>query len=207
VLLGAGAFATNIVLGLVVTLVVVVWWLAVGRIRPATGAIPAFAPLAGVLHASPALPLLAGFFLQEVWTATVAGAVSGAVLVVTSLVGRSSSLIDVAWQTLAAPLAAPGPVAAPTLALAVRAAAIIAAWAAAAALSSLGARRGTRGGALVGMLAGLALIAVALGPWVTAGSRMDPSTLIQLGVASILVIVVVALGPPLPTGIDDDQEA
>jgi len=207
VLLAAGAFATNIVLGIVVTLLGGGWWIAVGRTRPAAGAMPAFAPLAGVLHASPALPLLTGFFIEGTWAAAAAGAVSGAVLVVTSLLGRSAMLADVAWPALVAPLAAPGPAAVPALAVALRGLAIVAAWAAAAALSSLGARRGTRGGALAGMVAGLAVIAGSLGPWVTAGSRMDPSALLQVGLASILVVAVVALGPPIPAGADDDQEA
>jgi hypothetical protein len=55
------------------------------------------------------------------------------------------------------------------------------------------------------MLAGLLIIAGSLGPWVTGGSRMEPWTLLQLGLASILVIVVVSLGPPVASGDSDDQ--
>jgi hypothetical protein len=64
-------------------------------------------------------------------------------------------------------------------------------------LSALGARLGTRLGALVGASAALVLCAAALGPWMTVGSRMAPAALLQMGVASILVVVVVILGPPV----------
>jgi eukaryotic-like serine/threonine-protein kinase len=205
VLLAAGAFATSVPLGLVVTVIAGAWWFAVGRTRPAAGAVPAFAPLAGVLRASPAVPLLAGFFLDGVWPAAAAGAMSGLVLVVTSLAGRSAALAEVAWPALVAPLAAPGPAAPLSAAVFARAAAIVVAWAAAAALSSLGARRGTRLGALTGMLAGLAVTAGSLGPWVTGGSRMPGWALLQLGVASILVVVVVVLGPPVAPDEADDR--
>jgi len=204
VLLAAGAFAIGIPLGLAATVVAAAWWIAVGRTRPAAGATPVFAPLAGVARVSPAVPLLAGFFLEGVWPAAAAGAMSGLVLVVTSLAGRSTALAEVAWPTLAAPLSAPGIGVPLTGALLLRCSAIVIAWAAAAALSSLGARRGTRLGALTGMAAGLVLIAGSLGPWVTGGSRMEPWALIQVGLASILVVVVVALGPPVAGGDSDD---
>jgi hypothetical protein len=85
-----------------------------------------------------------------------------------------------------------------------RAGALIAAWTVAATLSSLGARRGTRLGALSGMVAGLVVMAGSLGPWVTGGSQMPGGALLQLGLASILVVVVVALGPPVAPDATDD---
>jgi hypothetical protein len=188
-----------------VTLTAVAWWFAVARLRPAVGALPVFAPLAGVLRVSPAVPLLAGFFLEGVWPAAAAGAMSGLVLVVTSLASRGAVLAEVTWPALVAPLAAPGPGAPLTIVVVARAAVIVVAWGAAAALSSVGARRGTRLGALSGMLGGLVIIAGSLGPWVTGGSRMEPWTLLQLGLASILVIVVVSLGPPVASGETDEQ--
>jgi serine/threonine-protein kinase len=206
VLLAAGAFATSPMLGVAVAIVAAVWWILVGRLRPGAGAVPAFAPLAGVLHASPALPVLSGFFLG-VWESAAAGAMSGVVLVVASLAGRSAALPDVAWQALAYPLAAPGPAVPLTTSLLVRCGAIVLAWAAAGALSSLGARHGSRLGALTGMAAALVVIAGALGPWVTGGSRIGLPVLLQIGIASILVVVVVVLGPPAYAGDDDDREA
>jgi hypothetical protein len=191
-------------LGLIVTTVAAAWWVAVARTHPAAGATPAFAPLAGVLHVSPALPLLAGFFLEGIWPAAAAGAMSGLVLVVTSLVGRSATLADVAWPALVAPLAAPGPAAALTAQVALRAVVIVVAWTAAATVSCLGARRGTRLGALTGMLGGLAIMAGSMGPWVTGGSRMQGWALLQLGLASILMIAVVVLGPPVASGDADE---
>jgi eukaryotic-like serine/threonine-protein kinase len=205
-LLTAGGFATSVPLGLIVAVVGGLWWFAVARVRPAAGATPVFAPLAGVARVSPALPVLAGFFVDGVWEAAAAGAMSGLIVVLTSLVGRSASLIEVAWPALVAPLAGPGPGAAPSGATLVRAGAIVFAWGAAAALSSLGARRGTRLGALTGAAAGLIVCSTALGPWMTSGSRMDPGALLQLSLASILVLVVVALGPPVQAGDADDWE-
>jgi hypothetical protein len=206
-LLAAGAFATNVWLGMAVTVVAGAWWLAVERARPGAGAVPAFAPLAGVLRVSPALPLLAGYFADGVWAATAAGAMSGLVLVVTSVASRGADLALVTWPALVAPLAAPGPGSALTTGLLLRGAAIVAAWALAAALSALGARRGTRGAAVLSMLAGVAAIAGALGPWVTGGSRLDGSMVVQIALASILVGVVVALGPPVGSGDAGDREA
>jgi hypothetical protein len=206
-LLAAGAFATGPWLGLVVTVLAGAWWLAVGRMRPGAGAAPVFAPLAGVLRVSPAVPLLAGYFVDRVWAAAAAGAMSGLVLAATSVVSRGADLASVSWPALVAPLAAPGPVAPPATGLLVHAAAVVAAWALAATLSALGARRGTRPAALLGMLGGMVVIAGALGPWVTGGSRLEGSVLVQIALASILVVVVVALGPPVSSGDAGDREA
>lgn len=205
VLLTAGAFATSIALGVGVGVVGVLWWLTVGRLRPAAGSMPVLAPLAGVTGVSPAMPLLAGFFLDGVWTAGAAGAMSGLVMVVSSIVSRGQALVDVAWPALIAPLAAPAPVATLGADVLLRSVAIVVAWGVAAMLSSLGARRGTRLGATLGALAGLAVCAGALGPWVTGGSRMGPAALLQIGLASILVTVVIALGPPVQSAETDDE--
>jgi serine/threonine-protein kinase len=207
VLLAAGAFAAGVPLGAAVAVTAAAWWMAVGRIRPAAGALPAFAPLAGVLRVSPALPLLSGFFIDGLWPATAAGAMSGLVLVVTSIAGRAAILAEVQWPALVAPLGAPGAVGPLSTDALLRSAAIVVSWGAAAALSSLGARRGTRLGAVAGMAAGLLLMAGSLGPWVTGGSQMDQAALLQLLLASILVVVVVALGPPVSSGDAGDREA
>lgn len=206
VVLSAGAFRIGWPLGLAVALAGALWWVAVGRTRAGAGALPVFAPVAGVLHTSPALPVLAGFFIEGVWTAGVASAAAGLVMVVVSIVSGSVVMADVAWPALVDPLSAPWPVGALTGAVLLRGAVIVFAWGLAGALSALGARRGTRLGALTGALAGLAVCAAALGPWMTVGSRMDPGALLQMGIASILVIAVVALGPPVRAGDTDDQD-
>jgi hypothetical protein len=171
------------------------------------GAVPVFAPLAGVLRLSPALPVLAGFFLSGLWEAAAAGAMSGLVLAVVSLAGGSASLTDVAWPALIAPLAAPGPGTFPELGTILRAGAITLAWALAALATSAGARRGTRAGALAGAVVGLALCGAAIGPWMTGGSQMDAGALVQIGLASILVLAVIAAGPPVRGADEDDREA
>ncbi|HEY5549372.1 MAG TPA: protein kinase [Coriobacteriia bacterium] len=206
VVLAAGAFSIWWAYGLAVALTGALWWAMVGRGHAGAGAVPVFAPLAGVLHASPAVPVLAGFFLDGVWVSGAAGAGAGAIMVLTSIVSRGASLADVAWPALVAPLSAPWPSGAPAGAEALRAVVTVAAWGVAGVASSLGARRGTRLGALTGAVGAIAICAAALGPWMTVGSRMAPTALIQLGIASILVLVVIALGPPLQSGDADDQD-
>ncbi len=206
VVLSAGAFRVGWPLGLAVALAGALWWAAVGRAHAGAGALPAFAPLAGVLRASPALPALAGFFLDGVWVAGAASAAAGLVMVVTSIVSRGAVLADVAWPALVDPLSARCPAEGLALAVALRAAVVVLAWGLAGILSALGARRGTRLGALTGAFAGLFVCAAALGPWMTVGSRMPSAALLQVGVASILVVVVVALGPPVQAGDTDDWD-
>lgn len=207
VLLAAGAFATSPLVGAAVSVIGALWWYGVARVRPAAGAAPVFAPLAGVLRMSPVVPVLSGFFLAGLWEAAAAGAMSGLVLVFVSLAGGSLSLLDVAWPALIAPLAAPGPATTLDMGTILRAATIVGAWAVAAVLSSVGARRGTRGGALAGALCGLVVCGAAVGPWMTGGSQMDTGTLMQVGLASILVMAVIAAGPPVRSSEEDDQEA
>jgi hypothetical protein len=206
VVLTAGAFAIAWPLGLAVALAGALWWVALGRTHPGAGATPLFAPLAGVLHASPALPIIAGFFLEGVWVAGAASAAAGLVMVATSVVSRAGVLADVAWPALVAPLSAPWPAGALTASVALRGAVTVLAWGLAGVLSALGSRRGTRLGALVGAAAGLAVCASALGPWMTVGSRMAPAALLQMGIASILVVVIVILGPPVRAGDSQDLE-
>jgi hypothetical protein len=169
--------------------------------------VPVLAPLAGALGVSPSVPLLAGFFSEGVWSAAAAGAMSGLVLVLTSATWRAASLVQVPWRALAEPLAASGPAKWLDTGLIVGGVAIVLAWGAAAAISALGARTGTRLGAVSGMAVGLLIMAGALGPWVTDGSQMESVALLQLGLASILVLVVVVLGPPVATGDVGDREA
>jgi serine/threonine-protein kinase len=197
VVLAAGAFRIGLPLGFGVALFGALWWVAMGRTRPGPASAPVFAPLAGVLHASPALPVLAGFFIEGVWAAGAAAAAAGLVMVAASVVSRAGVLADVAWPALVAPLSAPWPGGGITTSIALRGAVTVLAWGMAGVLSALGARLGTRLGALVGASAALVLCAAALGPWMTVGSRMAPAALLQMGVASILVVVVVILGPPV----------
>ncbi|HEY5516821.1 MAG TPA: protein kinase [Coriobacteriia bacterium] len=206
VVLAAGAFRIGWPLGLAVALAGALWWIALGRTRAGAGALPVFAPLAGVLRFSPALPVLAGFFIEGVWTTGAASAATGLVMVVFSIVSRSGVMADVAWPALVAPLSAPWPASGLTGAVLLRGAAAVLAWGVAGVLSALGAHRGTRLGALTGALAGLGVCAAALGPWMTVGSRMAPGALLQMGIASILVVAVVALGPPVRAGDTDDQD-
>jgi hypothetical protein len=206
VVLSAGAFRVGWPLGTAVALAGALWWAAVGRTRPGAGVLPVFAPLAGVLRASPALPALAGFFLDSIWAAGAASAAAGLVMVVTSIASRGNALAEVAWPALVDPLSARWPAGGVAGAVALRGAVVVLAWGLAGVLSAIGARRGTRLGAVTGAVAGLVTCAAALGPWMTVGSRMASAALMQVGIASILVAVVVALGPPVQAGDADDRD-
>jgi len=205
VLLAAGAFVATPWLGVGVAVVGALWWIAVGRTSPAAGALPAFAPAAGLLGLGPALPLLGGFFLGGVWTAGAAGLMSGLTV----------QLISAWWQTdsalgiLLAPLAIPSSGAPASLSDdVVHTVTVVLAFGLAGILAALGARRGTRLGAAAGSLAGLLVIAAASGPWVTGGTRLVPGEAIQLLLALILMGAVIALGPPMQTaGRADDRES
>jgi hypothetical protein len=186
VVLAAGAFAVSLPAGAAVAAVVALWWAAVGRTHPAAAAVPVFAPLAAIARLPFAVPVLAGFFLEGLWPAAAAGAgAGGAMVAVSALPGTATSL---AAASLGARF---------TGAWYLQSALLVVGFAAAAVLSSLGARRATRLGAAAGALVGLAAIAVAQVPWLTGGSQPTPATLLQLLLASILVGVVIALGPPV----------
>lgn len=203
VLVAAGGFSISPWLGALAGVIGAVWWAAIGRTRAAAGVVPAFAPPAAVLGMGGALPLLAGFFIDGVWAAAAGGAAGGAVLALV----RAGALASGRWDAaaiVAAPLTAiaRAPWPATSLPLAVTALA----WGLAAASTAVGVRRGTRLGAAAGALGGLLAVACGSSPYVTGGSRWDPQSLIQIALASILIAVVIVLGPPLPADAGDADE-
>jgi serine/threonine-protein kinase len=198
VLAAAGAFAYSVVVGLVVSVVATGWWLAVGRRRPGVGVFPALAPLLGALGLAPALPLLAGFFVDDVWAAAAAGA--AAVLAATLVPARVLASALLPGPALAAATVASLPATLPALGEALLA---TSAAAVAAALAGLGAGRGTRPGAAAGALGGLAVMAAATGPWLARGGDVSVSGLLPFALALILVGVVIAAGPPVRDAEDD----
>lgn len=202
VLLAIGAFAAWTPLGVVATLAGALWWALVCRRAPSAGAVPAFAFPAGAVGLGAALPLLSGFFIGGVWAAGAAGAASGAVLVAIRLLLSANVREMVAGPSLANVFAGawaqrPGLLLDGTWLL--PAAAIVVGWGLAGVLAAIGARRGTRPGAAVGAIGGLLAMIVAVGPWVTGQSQLASADIIQLGLASILMAVIIALGPPVQT--------
>lgn len=206
ILMAAGSFAIDPLHGLIVALTGAAWWLLIGRRGGWAALMPVFAPLFGLLGVSPALPLLAGLLVPDVWEAFAGGAAAGLVLALSSAAAdpRGTSLLAVSSSSLLDPLGQP---AWRSLALTsqewVGALAIAASWAAAAGITVLFARRATRTAAFAGTVIGLLVTFAAVGPWVTGGQQVAPGTVLQFGLSSILVGVVIALGPPVASGADE----
>lgn len=203
--LAASAFAIGWPYGLLVGVLGVAWWTLLGRHAGWDSLAPLGAPLFGVLGVSPALPLLTGFFVRNVWRAFASGAATGAVLVLASVAsGRPPASMSVDASFLMDPL---GQLSSRGLAFTtsegLSALAIVVAWGAAAAVGSLLARRATRASALLGAGAGSMLLVAVVGPWLTGGQRVTSQTALQFGLSSILVAVVVALGPPVAEATSD----
>ncbi|MDO8962883.1 MAG: serine/threonine-protein kinase [Coriobacteriia bacterium] len=203
VLLAAGGFAAGPVAGIALGLAGAVWWIVVCRVRPGAGAAPGFAPLAGISGTGAALPLLVGFFVDGVWAAGAAGAVSGLALALfeqgAAGAGANASPLALVFSPLSTLAvtdwgSAAVPVVATTLG-----------WGVAGVLSSLGAGRGTRAGAAAGTAGGLLVMAAATGPWMTGGSQLPVMTVVRLAIALILMVAVIALGPPLQSGESADD--
>ena len=191
VALAAGAFAYSPLAGLAITVAAAGWWLAVGRRWPGAGAFPALAPLLAMFGLAPALPLLAGFFLEDVWAAAAAGAGAGLVATLVPASALASALVP--RTALAAAIAASLPSTPMGVADTLL---VVAASGLAAALAALGARRGTRLGAAIGALGGLAVMIGATGPWLTARPGASMADLLPFALALILEGVVIAAGPP-----------
>lgn len=202
VLYGAGAFAISPALGVGFWVAAAAWWFAVGRHDAGAGAAPAVVPAASVVGATAGIPLLTGFFVERLRHATASAFVSG--LVAGYL--RAALARPDAWLLSPVSIGLPG-LGGPALRPADAAIVLVtaAAYAVSALFTGLGSRRGTRSGAAVGALAGITVLALSSLPQVTGASRWDPGAVIQLVIASILMVVVIALGPPVRG--DGDVEA
>jgi hypothetical protein len=204
ILFAAGAFARSLLLGLAVTAIGALWWVAAGRRRDWTGLVPLLAPLFGAAGLAPALPLLIGFFMPGTWLAVAAGAASGAIAVTAAVASGTGAapFLHVAPRFLAAPLSAAG-VTATLGGVLLPAAAVVIGWGLAAGAASLSARRATRPSAVVGVLAGTLATLAAAGPWVTGGQQLDGRVVLQVGLSLILMLTIISLGPPI--GAEPDE--
>jgi hypothetical protein len=68
---------------------------------------------------------------------------------------------------------------------------------------TLASRRATRAAAVGGAAIGSIALLAAVGPWVTGGQHMDARAVLQVGLSLILVVAVIALGPPVAAEEDD----
>ncbi len=187
---------------LVFAVTAVLWW-TVGR--RGAGLLPAFpGPVLGVAWASLAAPLICGFTLRPI-KAAVLGAV-GAVLTLmaSALSGAGAPYTDVAWRFFLDPWGtAP---AEPLGELLVSAAplVVVASWSLAAALMSLASSRATRTGAFLGAALGLSALGAGYSAAGVIATSVNSSVtwsgeplLLRFAASSILVVLVIAAGPPV----------
>jgi hypothetical protein len=202
-----GLAAASPLVAVVFAMIGVAWWVGVGRRHAWAGITPVFSPLFGALRIGPALPVLAGLLLPSWWQAAAAGGLSGLVLVVAAAASGTAAppFLTVDPALLLRPLvplaASPAPLSAwwlPALLTALG-------WALAAALANVGARRATRPFAVLGSLAGLAVALGSLSLSMTGLLRPGRTTVVSFVASSILVAVVIALGPPPLRGDDEER--
>jgi len=204
VMLAAGGFTRGPGVGLAIAVLGAVWWAVMGRRRDWAGIVPFLAPVFGAAGLAPALPLLAGFFLPGTWVGVAVAAATGALAVVSAVASGTATppFLRVSLAFLASPLGQTA--GSPSLPVAaVSAAAVIGAWAVAALLMTLFARRATRAAAVGGAMTGSVVLLAAVGPWVTGGQQLDAGAVLQTGLSLILVVAIIALGPPVAAEDDD----
>ena len=194
----AGLMPASPFVGLAVGVVGVAWWVGVGRRHAWAGVAPVFSPLFGVLRIGPALPVIVGLMLPSWWQAAAAGGLSGLVVVAAAAASGTVTppflTVDPAWlarpfDTLSATPAALAVWWLPALLTSLG-------WALAALIANLGARRATRPFAVIGSLAGLAVALVSVSVSLAGFQPIGRPALVTFVASSILVAVVIALGPP-----------
>jgi hypothetical protein len=206
ILVAAGGFTAGPMPGLFVAIAAAAWWLAVGRRGGWAAIMPVFAPLCGWLGISPALPLLTGLLVPTVWEAFAAGAAGSVVLVMSSAASGAAggTFLRVAAAGLLDPLGQPGWRSVTfTSQQWIAVLGLTVAWAAAAGAVALFARRATRTSALAGAVIGFVTTLAGTGPWVTGGQQVTSGTALQFGLSSILIGVIIALGPPVAYETED----
>ena len=202
--LAAGIAAAGMVITAFVlfALAALVWW-TLGR--RGAGMLAVYgAPLLGVGHVSPLAPLLAGFVLPPLPAAGLGAAGALLTLAASAASGAAAPFVAVRPRFLADPwvvasasdaftdlLSSPAPLA------------VIAGWTGAAATMSWACRSATRSSALIGtafgigMLAGGYLLAEVVSRAVnTSVTWTGAPLLLSLTASSILMVLVVAAGPP-----------
>jgi len=148
---------------------------------------------------APAAPLLAGYAFPPLQAAVAGGLSALATMLVSAATGGSASLLSPGWSWLWHPWSG-----ATTVDAALRTVAdpgvlvVVAAWAIAGATCSALCGRSSRGAAVLGVALGIAVIAGGYALWGAIGNGTAPlaSAAVDLGISAVLMIAVVALGPP-----------
>lgn len=199
---GLAAVDAYVLGGLFVVLATAYWWL-VGRRNAAAAIVPLAAPLLGIGQLALATPFLAGFLLSPVAAAAASLAGGTLALMAWAISGGVRQYLSVDWRLFAAPLEQSASGAAlRALWTSPATWALLASWALAAAAMSLLCRRASRPAAFAGAALGAAIVwaGSAVGAW--ALGQPDPWTASlytaqQLTGSLILVVLVVAAGPPV----------
>ena len=172
-------------------------WLWRGRRGTGDAFLPAYAPVLGVVRAALATPFIAGFAFEPLPAAAAAGLAALTTMTASAVTGGAPPYLSVSWRFIAQPwadttavsgaepLLGPGPLVAVT------------AWAVAGAVMSLACQGGSRGSAVLGTLLAAVTLGVGYALWIASGDGPSvPALLEQASAALMVVVVVVALGPP-----------
>ena len=172
-------------------------WVWRGRHGTGDALLPLLAPPLGIVRASAAAPLLAGF-VYEPLPALAAGVLSAlSVMTVSAATGAPAPFLDVDWRFFIDPWSAQVLAANVRSVFAVGPLVAALGWGVAAAAMSFFSRHGSRFAAGLGVLVAGAIMRVAYLPWrVLDGGPSLVQLLTHGGVALVVMTLVIVFGPP-----------
>jgi hypothetical protein len=196
----AGLWVLSVVFGATGGLL---WWFTGRSDTHMSGAL--LAPLLGLAKCAPAGGLLLGYEPRPGRAAALAAYAGGLTMLASAVSGGRPPYLDVGWNLLADPLGTRIPAGGVRLLLSTPApAAIVVTWALAAAVMSHACSRATRKAALTGaalgmltLYGGYALAQVISVQLNASATWTGESLLTHIMASSILVVIVVAAGPPV----------
>jgi len=173
------------------------YWLWRGRHGQGDALLPAYAPVLGVARAALSAPFIAGFTFEPLPAAGAAGLAALTTMAASMVTGGSPPYLLVPWEFFVQPwgadtvvsgveaLGTPGPLIAAV------------AWAVAAVVMSLACHGGSRGSAVLGSVLAAVTLGVGYSLWGLFGDGPTvPALLEQASAALMVMVVVIALGPP-----------
>jgi hypothetical protein len=175
----------------------VAYWAWRGRRGEGDTLVVLGAPVLGVVRAAGATPLLAGFVYGPLAALAASALAALATMVVSAATGAAPPFLSVDWRFFTDPWSAEVLTANIRTVFATGPLVAAAGWGVAGAVMSLFCARGTRMAASLGALVAAAVLRVAYVPWRLLPDGPSLTSLLTYGGAALIVIVVViALGPP-----------
>lgn len=175
------------------------WWVALGRHGRRGELITVASPLLAAFGLGPVAPLLAG--LGDTPLLAAAGSASSAVAIMAASAasGAPAPLLAIPRSLLTDPVATLGHASLAPLVASPGPLLVLGAWATAGAVASLLASRATRAAAWMGGALGTVVLGIAYAVWAALPDGYawpDETVLRQLSASLIMVVLIVAAGPP-----------